>query len=83
MARNRLVSKVHGSIAGMAAALAFGAGLAAVAALPSHAETSQMSPAEAALYQKAKAEGAVSVWGPVIREVNWIPAEFAKRYPGI
>jgi iron(III) transport system substrate-binding protein len=36
-----------------------------------------------ALYEKAKAEGEVVVWGPVQAEVDWIEGEFAKRFPGI
>jgi iron(III) transport system substrate-binding protein len=36
-----------------------------------------------ALYEKAKAEGEVVVWGPVQAEVDWIEGEFAKRFAGI
>lgn len=43
----------------------------------------QDSPAVKALYEKAKAEGEVVIWGPVQAEVDWIEGEFAKRFPGI
>ncbi len=36
-----------------------------------------------ALYAKAKAEEQVVLWGAQDREIDWIPAEFAKRFPGI
>jgi ABC-type Fe3+ transport system substrate-binding protein len=41
------------------------------------------SPSVKALYEKARAEGEVVLWGPQDRELDWIPAEFAKRFPGI
>ena len=84
MARHRPIEQLRRSTAGIAAALALGTLLAGAAAVPSRAQdAAAMSPAEQALYQKAKAEGAVSIWAPVSREVSWIPAEFAKRYPGV
>lgn len=43
----------------------------------------QNVPAVKALYEKAKAEGEVVIWGPVQAEVDWIQAEFSKRFPGI
>jgi len=35
------------------------------------------------LYEKAKQEGEVIVWGPQQRELSWISDEFAKPFPGI
>jgi iron(III) transport system substrate-binding protein len=46
-------------------------------------EPSLTSPAVTALYEKARAEGEVVLWGPQDRELDWIPAEFGKRFPGI
>src|SRR5262245_22615566 len=43
----------------------------------------QGSPAVKALYEKARTEGEVVLWGPQDRELDWIPAEFGKRFPGI
>jgi iron(III) transport system substrate-binding protein len=43
----------------------------------------QDRPAVKALYEKARAEGEVAIWGPVQAEVDWIEGEFAKRFPGI
>lgn len=36
-----------------------------------------------ALYQKAKAEGEVIVWGPTVAELAWIEPALSKRFPGI
>jgi iron(III) transport system substrate-binding protein len=36
-----------------------------------------------ALYEVARGEGEVVLWGPQDRELDWIPAEFGKRFPGI
>jgi ABC-type Fe3+ transport system substrate-binding protein len=36
-----------------------------------------------ALYEKARAEGSVMIWGPSRGEVEWIPSAFAKVFPGI
>jgi iron(III) transport system substrate-binding protein len=41
------------------------------------------APAVKALYEQARKEGEVVVWGPQDRELDWIPAEFGKRFPGI
>ena len=41
------------------------------------------SPALLSLYDKAKAEGSVVMWGTNAREVDWIPKAFAQRFPGI
>jgi len=41
------------------------------------------SPAVRALYEKAKKEGKVVVWGPQQREVDWIPDAFGSMFPGI
>ena len=35
------------------------------------------------LYEAAKKEGQVIVWGTQRREVEWIPAAFGKLFPGI
>jgi iron(III) transport system substrate-binding protein len=40
-------------------------------------------PAMQALYQQAKAEGEVVLSGPAANEVDWVPGEFTKRFPGI
>lgn len=36
-----------------------------------------------ALYEKAKVEGSVVMWGTNIREVDWIPKAFAQRFGNI
>lgn len=41
------------------------------------------APAVKALYEKAKQEGKVVVWGPQQREVDWIPDAFGAMFPGI
>jgi iron(III) transport system substrate-binding protein len=41
------------------------------------------SPAVQKLYDAAKKEGTVTVWGTAQTEVEWIPAAFAKLFPGI
>src|SRR5215510_11637348 len=41
------------------------------------------SPKVKALYEEAKKEGKVIVWGTHPREVNWIPSAFEKHFPGI
>jgi ABC-type Fe3+ transport system substrate-binding protein len=43
----------------------------------------QTSPGVKALYERARAEGEVVLWGPQDRELDWVPAEFARRFPGI
>jgi iron(III) transport system substrate-binding protein len=50
-----------------------------------HAQDFQRTPAQKALYDKAKAAGEteVTIWAPVQTEVDWMPEEFAKRFPGI
>jgi iron(III) transport system substrate-binding protein len=45
--------------------------------------TWQAAPAIKALYEAARREGEVVLWGPQDRELDWIPAEFGKRFPGI
>jgi len=65
----------------LAAALAAAVlGLAAPAAAQ---ERWQDQPGVKTLYDKAKAEGDVVIWGPVQAEVDWIEGEFSKRFPGI
>lgn len=41
------------------------------------------SPAVQSLYEAAKKEGSVSVWGTNAREVEWIPKAFNAEFPGI
>src|SRR5471032_1354461 len=66
----------------LAGALAFGAAPAVIRSVS--AQTAQgVSPQLAELYEKAKAEREVSIWAPGSPSVEWIPAEFAKRFPGI
>ncbi len=40
-------------------------------------------PQFAELYEKARPEGEVTMWAPGAPGVQWIPAEFAKRFPGV
>jgi iron(III) transport system substrate-binding protein len=42
-----------------------------------------VSPQLAELYEKAKPEGEVTIWAPGAPSVQWIPPEFAKRFPGV
>ncbi len=57
--------------------------LASFALVAIGAAAAESDAAMAALYEKAKAEGEVVLSGPAAVEIGWIPAEFAKRYPGI
>lgn len=62
--------------------------LAALAAPAVHRVAAQSVPASvpphlAALYEKAKPEGEVSIWAPSGLSLEWIPGEFPKRFPGI
>ena len=59
--------------------LGLGLGLAALAA---HAQWSA-TPAVKALYEEAKKEGQVVVWGTAAREIDWLPKAFAAVFPGI
>ena len=43
----------------------------------------QDEPAVGALYEKAKQEGEVVVWGPARSEIEWIEPAFSKVFPGI
>jgi len=54
----------------------------ALIAMPAHAAW-QDSPEVKALYEKAKGEGKVVVWGPQRNEVDWIPKAFNSMFPGI
>jgi iron(III) transport system substrate-binding protein len=58
------------------------AALTALTATPVKAAW-QDSPEVKALYEKAKAEGKVIVWGPQRNEVDWIPKAFGDMFPGI
>jgi iron(III) transport system substrate-binding protein len=42
-----------------------------------------VSPQLAELYEKARPEGEVTIWAPGAPSVQWIPAEFAKRFPAV
>ena len=53
--------------------------IAAAAAQAGWNDTPQVK----ALYEAAKKEGRVTLWGTHRREVDWIPASFAKLFPGI
>jgi len=56
---------------------------AAVAiATPAHADWAG-SPEIKALYEKAKAEGKVHVWGTTAGAVDWVPKAFGAAFPGI
>ncbi len=60
--------------------------LLAIAALTGFATSpalAQDSAAVQALYEKARTEGSVMIWGPSRGEVEWVPAAFAKAFPGI
>lgn len=64
----------------IAGALAFGAPwIRSVSAQPAN----NVSPQLAELYEKAKPEGEVTIWAPGAPSVQWIPAEFAKRFPAV
>lgn len=41
------------------------------------------SPEVQALYEAARAEGSVVIWGTQAKEVDWIPAAFGEAFPGI
>jgi len=56
---------------------ALGTGAAAAA------EAWRPNDAMLALYDKAKAEKEIDLWAPAAIEIGWVPAEFAKRFPGI
>ena len=53
-----------------------------IAAAAAHAGWND-TPQVKALYEAAKKEGRVTLWGTHRREVDWIPASFAKLFPGI
>ena len=40
-------------------------------------------PQLAELYEKAKPEAEVTIWAPGAPSVQWIPPEFAKRFPAV
>jgi len=42
-----------------------------------------VSPQLAELYEKAKSESEVTIWAPGSPGVQWIPPEFAKRFPAV
>jgi iron(III) transport system substrate-binding protein len=43
----------------------------------------QQAAAIQALYEEARREGEVIVWGTQQRDMNWIPRAFAERFPGV
>ena len=56
----------------------------ATALLPDAAGAQSLdAPKVKELYATAKREGQVIIWGTQRREVEWIPAAFAKMFPGI
>jgi iron(III) transport system substrate-binding protein len=59
----------------IASTIAFTAGIADAAW--------QDEPAVKALYEKAKQEGQVVIWGPARAEIEWIEPAFSKVFPGI
>lgn len=61
----------------------FTALLAALAPMCAALADFRGEPAVIELYAKAKGEGAVILWGPSLGEVEWVPAAFAKAFPGI
>ena len=56
--------------------------LVSALAVPARADFRD-EPAVKELYAKAKAEGQVMIWGPSRGEVEWVPAAFAKAFPGV
>jgi iron(III) transport system substrate-binding protein len=68
-----------------AAALVACAAVSLVAALVTGAAAAQSldQPLVKGLYEAAKKEGQVIIWGTQRREVEWIPAAFGKVFPGI
>ena len=65
----------------IAGALAFAA--APVIRRASAQPAAGVSPQLAELYEKAKPEAEVTIWAPGAPSVQWIPAEFAKRFPAV
>jgi iron(III) transport system substrate-binding protein len=65
--------------------LKFGAAAVAAAfvAQGAAAQDWKDSPEVQALYEAAKAEGRVMIWGTHAKEVDWVPAAFAEAFPGI
>lgn len=43
----------------------------------------QNTPEVKALYEAAKKEGEVTIWGTAAREVDWLPKAFQEAFPGI
>jgi iron(III) transport system substrate-binding protein len=56
---------------------------AVLLAMPAQASSWKDSPEIKALYEQAKKEGQVMVWGTARAEVEWIPAAFNAMFPGI
>jgi len=69
------LERTRASIIGVASALATLSGVAGAQSLD--------QPKVQELYAAAKKEGQVIIWGTQRREVEWIPAAFAKAFPGI
>ena len=72
----RFERRASASVIGAVAALAM--------LVPANAPAQVLdSPKVKELYDAAKKEGQVVVWGTQRREVEWIPAAFGKVFPGI
>src|SRR5579862_7173974 len=76
--RNLRLSR-RAMVAGGALALGTAAAIERASAQPA----AGVSPQLAELYDKAKPEGEVTIWAPGAPSVQWIPAEFAKRFPAV
>lgn len=66
----------------IAGALAFTAAPAIIRGVAAQSAVS-VSPQLMELYEKAKPEAEVTIWAPGAPGVQWIPPEFAKRFPGV
>lgn len=67
----------------MIAKLGFAAVAAAMITTGASAQEWKDNPEVQALYEAAKEEGRVMIWGTHAKEVDWIPAAFAEVFPGI
>lgn len=56
---------------------------AAIVAQGAAAQEWKDNPEVQALYEAAKEEGRVMIWGTNVHEVNWIPEAFAEVFPGV
>jgi len=74
-ARHRRRAVMSGALAALAAPF--------VRSAAAQQQAAALTPQLAELYEKAKPEGEVSIWAPGSASVEWIPAEFAKRFPAV